>query len=52
MDGDEKVGLQIVGARHTLKQTGQPRPSGDQTDCFVEPCLVQRLRDHVGEWIM
>ena len=49
MDGNEQVAVQIVSARHTVEQTGHSRPARDQSDCFVEPCLVQRLRDHVGE---
>jgi hypothetical protein len=48
MDGNEQVAVQIISARRTLEQTAQPRPARDQSDCFVEPCLMQRLRDHVG----
>ena len=48
MDGDEQIALQTVGARRTLKQTAQPRPARDQSDCFVEACLMQRLGDYVG----
>jgi hypothetical protein len=36
MDGDEQIALQTVGARRALKQTAQPRPTRDQSDCFVE----------------
>src|SRR6202035_978772 len=49
MDRDEQIAPQTVGARHTLKQTAQPRPSGDQSDCFVEACIMQRLCDDVGK---
>jgi hypothetical protein len=49
MDGDKQVAVQVVGARRTLKQTAQPRPARDQSDCLVEPCLLERLRDHVSE---
>src|ERR1700733_12368411 len=49
MDGDEQIALQTVGARRTLKQTAQPRPARDQSDCFVEACLMQRLCDDVGK---
>jgi hypothetical protein len=49
MDGDEQIAPQTVGARHTLKQTAQPRPARDQSDCFVEACLMQRLCDDVGK---
>ena len=49
MDGNQQVAVQIVHARHTVEQTGHSRSARDQSDCFVEPCLVQRLRDHVGE---
>src|SRR4029077_20346014 len=49
MDGNEQVGIQLISARRTLEQTGHPGPARDQSDCFVETCLMQRLRDHVGE---
>jgi hypothetical protein len=49
MDGNEQVAVQIVSARHTVEQTAHSRPARDQSDCLVEPCLMQRLRDHVGE---
>ena len=49
VDGDEQVAVQIVSARDTVEQTGQPSPTRDQSDCFVEPCLMQRLRDDVGK---
>src|SRR5580704_9345485 len=49
MDGDEQIAPQTVSARRTLKQTAQPRPARDQSDCFVEACLMQRLCDDVGK---
>jgi hypothetical protein len=49
MDGNEQVGFQMISARRMLEQTGHPGPARDQSDCFVEPCLMQRLRDHVGD---
>ena len=49
MDGNEQVAVQIISIRRTLEQTGHPGPAGDQSDCVVEPGLMQRLRDHVGE---
>ena len=49
MDGEEQVGVQMVSARRTPEQTNQPCPARDQSDCFVEPCLAQRLRDDIGE---
>src|ERR1700722_692201 len=49
MDGNEQVAMQIVSAGHTVEQTGHSRSARDQWYCFVEPCLVQRPRDHIGE---
>ena len=49
MDGNEQVGVQTISVRRTLEQTRHPGPARDQSDCFVEPCFMQRLRDHVGE---
>jgi hypothetical protein len=39
----------MISARHTLEQAGHPGPVRDQSNCFVEPCLMQRLSDDVGE---
>jgi hypothetical protein len=49
MDRDEQVSVQMVSAPRTLEQTSQPRAARNQSNCFVEPCLVQRLGNNIGE---
>jgi hypothetical protein len=49
MDGNENVGVKVVGSLRTLEQTRQLRSAGDQSDGTIQACLVQRLRDNVDE---
>ena len=49
MDRNEQVGIRMISAHHTLEQTGELRPARDQADGFVESCLMERLRNRVGE---